>query len=624
VCGDRRNAATTANDEARTSSLDASGSEGSFNNKRVAFIALTFGDASQGGSGIQEVKFVGTTATINFERSLAKSTATLVQVLGGDYAASGSSAIGSNENVIVKLHPRCSHFIAEIPAHETLIESVSLDSTSIRGIAVREAKRLAGATSSREPQIHGSAPPRNGLTCSPEDKTWRTLSLEVPFTPVGEEKRLTVDVRVPDSSYGTKWQTTTNEARWTESLPPSPLKLGVRSIQFRWRRPVGCLAERWSEPIPKLKDTPWNQSCPRATLSNSTVCSVISPEPRDNSSEQEACEYRCEIKATLDALTLPISVTFDRIRTNPTTRQPEVVYSWHDQIEYSGQELTSVVAPNDRRVMLEFQNPSDWKDRYGDKLDAIRIVSGQSSNQLDLMGRDDDEVLPRWVSLPTAGRTCTDRVRVAVVGTRRYDEKTFEAKNGRVELTRPYDYRPHLLFYGLAGSGALFRHLTSNVRSATLGELGLGGQYDLGGPWSLDAEVTGQFTHTFYEGIELSDRQKSDFLTVSYLRFDVRGALEWWHHRRFGVAMSVGLGLGTPLGFADARIVGAVRFSTLVEAQPLIFTMFPRRLWFLAGTGFRLLEQHMDYVTDFTGSPTPNLERDPQWYVFLRFRGALE
>lgn len=630
VCGVRRGTPypvgnethTSAHREARVSGLAPSEPDGSLKNKRVAFVALTEGP------GVQEVTLVGTTATLKLEDLGDKHptpTAAFIQVVGGDYAASESSAFATNESVVVKLQPRCSHFVAEVPSHVARIRSISLDSPSLRAIAGRTRNRIgaarhpADAPSFTASQLRAPGRVPEGVTCTPEDPVSRMISLELPFTPADEEKRLSV-------TYATE-QVTQSEARWTESLPPKPLKLAVRSIQFHWHRPVGCLAERWSEATPKPQpgeQRTWSQSCPRVTLSNSTVCGVTSREPMDDSTVLKTCDYHCAIDREMDTLPLPIPLVFDRIRTNPDTHQPEVIYSWRDQLEYSGQGLTSTVAPDDRRVMVEFRNPSDWRDRYGDKIDSIRVLSGQSSNQFDLMGRDPAEVAPPWVSLPTPGRTCSDRVRVAVIGTRRYDETTLEVRDGRVELTRPYDYRPHLLFYGLVGTGALFRHLTSNVRSATFGDLGLGGQYDLGGPWSFDAELTGQLTHTFYEGIELSQQQRSDFLAVPYLRFDVRGALEWWHHRRFGAALSVGIGLGTPLGFADARIVGAVRMSALIEAQPLIFTMFPGRLWFLAGTGFRLLEQHMDYVTDFAGSPTPNLERDPQWYVFLRFRGALE
>lgn len=628
ACGVRRDTQTSIGDHVGTD-LEAPGAEGSFADKRVAFIALTFRDAFQDGLGIQGVKLVGTTATVLFENSLASSTAAVVQVVGGDYAASKASTFATSGNAIVKMTPRCNRFIAEVPAHVAPIESISLDSASLEAAAAREAGR---ARDTRHPshadplgrlRLHGPAQAHRGATCTPANTTSRAIAIELPVTPSGEEKLLTV-------SYATE-PATTSEVRWTDPVPPAPLKLGVRSIEFRWRRPVGCLAERWSEPMPVIAETArsqWTRSCPQATLSATTICDVISRDPAENGGELDACEYHCQVEDRLEPRTLPVAVTFDRIRPNPTTQRPEIVYSWHDTLEYSGQELTSVVAPADRRVMLEFKDPSDWRDRDGDEIDAIEIVSGPSSNRLELRGRDKAEEPPRWVSLPTAGRTCTDRVRVAVIGTRRYDDTSFEVKNGRVELARPYEYRPHLLFYGLIGSGALFRSLTSNVtskatsnvRSATFGDIGLGGQYDLGGPWSLDLELTGQLTHTF--GFDPSGQ--SDVRAVSYLRFDARGALEWWHHRRFGAALGAGVGLGTPLAFADDRIVGDVQFSTLLEAQPLIFTMFPRRLWFLAGAGFRLLEQHVDRAMDSVGSPTSNLERDPQWYVFLRFRGALE
>src|SRR5262249_9333469 len=149
-------------------------------------------------------------------------------------------------------------------------------------------------------------------------------------------------------------------------------------------------------------------------LSDSTICSVSSPETADATDQPEACEYHCEIDNKLDAPTLPISVSFDRIRVNSIAHRSEIVYSWKDRIEYSGQELTSVVAPGDRRVMLDSPTPFAWKDRSGNKIDAIKFRDGESVSQISLSGLGVDQVPPPWVSLPTAGRSCTDGVRIAI------------------------------------------------------------------------------------------------------------------------------------------------------------------------------------------------------------------
>lgn len=611
VCGGPQSAAGAAGDD------DFSGKPvlaGSFTNRRVAFVALMFRDQIWDGAGIQAVKRVGTRATITFDRPILSSRIRFLQVLGGDYTASLSSELEIDQRVTLALRPRCTHVVAEVPAHTATapIASISLAINSL------------GASEHGDP-----GPPRapDLLTCRPDHADARTIPLELPLTSPSDEKRLIV-------TYGTP-QATTSDVRWVGAAPPTPLKLGVRSIQFRWQRPIGCLAERWGEPTPAPKPVQWTASCPKATLSGLPPCEVISHEPPAGGAELEACEYRCEIGDSLEPLLLPVPVTFDRIRAAPSSGwsaggQPEVVYSWHDQLEAAGQELTSVVAPADRRVMVEFGDPSAWKDRAGDKIDAIEVASGSSSNRLELMGRSQGDVPPRWVSLPTAGRMCTDRVRVAISGTRHYEAKTFDVKGGRIELTRPYDFRPHWMSYGLLGTGSQFRHMTSNVRSATFGDLGLGFQRELDGlswfdlAWSLDVEVIGQLTHTLYEGIELPGGPQSDFLPVAYLRFDGRVALEAWYLRRFGFAVAMGGGFGTPLDAGDARVVGITQKSGLVEAQPLIFTMFPGQLWFIVGGGLRLGEQHMNYTTDFTGSPAPIRERDLQAYVFLRLRGALE
>jgi hypothetical protein len=325
-------------------------------------------------------------------------------------------------------------------------------------------------------------------------------------------------------------------------------------------------------------------------------------------------------------VSLPLDVAFERTRSHSDGRS-EVLYSWREQLNVADQTLTSVVPPGDRRVILEFPDPAQWKNQFGDAVDEIRVHIGQSASQIDLLDIDHNKAPPPWVSLPGAGRTCSDRVRIAIRGSWRYHEKTFDG--GRIELISPFEYRKRALFYGLAGTGELFRHLGSNARGARFGDLGLGLQIDPA-QWlrslrslMLDIEVTGQLTHTFYEGIELANQPAADFTAVPYLRFDLRVALEWWGLRRVGLAAAGGFGVGTPWYSGDARMVGALQRSELVELQSLL-ALLPTRLWFLAGVGWRGGEQHRDYHTGFLGTPSSDREKDAQWYVFLRFRTALE
>src|SRR5678815_1847063 len=57
------------------------------------------------------------------------------------------------------------------------------------------------------------------------------------------------------------------------------------------------------------------------------------------------------------------------------------------------------------------------------------------------------------ISLATPGRTCSDRVRVAVIGTRPYDERSFEADRGRIHLGRVREFRPRAYGYVIGGAG---------------------------------------------------------------------------------------------------------------------------------------------------------------------------
>lgn len=572
VCGSQRHAQGAAHLRGDGSGASEPRDERS-RPQRVALLSLAFHEPVK--DGIDSIVLEGTVARVHLTR--ATSSGVTVQVIGGNYAISEASSSAADQHANVRLQPRCNRIIAQVLAHKAQITGIEFE---------------------RGEEHH---------TCAPNDPKASTIPVELPFTPAGEEKLLTVTY----DGGGT------SEKRWFESVPLSPLRLSARSIKFSWRRPVGCLAERWSEPTPPKEADDWSPACPRATLSNATPCKRDGETP-------EVCRYRCDIKEQ-SATSLPVLVTFERVRSHPGALS-EVLYSWRDQVDFD-QELTSVVSPADRRVMLEFADPAQWKDRFGDEIDEILIHSGQSASQIDLLHLDHTGLPPPWVSVPSAGRTCGDRVRVAIVGTWPYLERTFDVRDGRIELARSYTYRKRTLFYALAGTGELVRHWRSNARSAAFADLGLGLQIDLA-RWLrslvLDVEATGQITHTFYEGIELSNQPAADFTAVPYLRFDLRVAVEWWWRRRVGVAVAGGVGLGTPLYPDDARTVGALRRSELLELHPLLFALRPARLWFLAGLGRRGGEQHRDYHTDFLGSPSPDREKDSQWYVFLRFRIALE
>jgi hypothetical protein len=590
VCGARPGAESV---------FDAAPGPGDHRIRRVAFIGLTFSDPVKDTAGVQQITFVGTTANVTFDRPLLQGTVTFAQVLGGDYAPSEASAIGSNERVLVRLRPRCSRFVAELPGHVDPIRAVSIRGESL------------------------------DLACKAPERASRTLALEVPYTSTRAEKKLTVELGCDRRERGCKRDERADvrgalEARWTEALPPVPLKLGVRSLQFDWKRPIGCLADRWDEATP-ADDRTWSRSCPRATLSDSIVCEVISTEPRGEA--RSACKYRCEIEDKFDAPMFPIQVRFDRIREwNPgsrlrgkgTGRRTEIIYSWNDQLAFSGQTLISTVAPIDRRVMLKFDNRFEWKDSWGDQMDAIRVISGRSSDQFDLTGWGSDDPLPEWISLATPGRTCSDRVRVAVFGTRRYDEKTLEASSGRIVLERSR-FRPWFRGYVVGGGGAIYENIPRPDLPDRRGihptlELGFGGQIDpepllrLAGSLSIDVEVSARL---FYAG-GLDALGKLD--SVPYFQVEPRVGLEWWFTRRYGAAVFVGAGLGTAVLETDRQRGRSVRISLPAEVD-LTIALWPRRTWLLLGLGLRYRE---DYAID-SDSPEFGFRTEP--FATLKFRG---
>lgn len=570
---------------------------------RVLILGLTYNTPRT--PGVESVDLNGGNAvSLTLQTELPSSAVTFVHVLGGDFAPSIIPFVGDRESAVVRPNPRCSRFLATMPAHEDPIRDVSLSSSTVgRQVCV-----------AREP-----------LTTA--------LPIELPYTPPNERKTLGI-------VYASNPETR-SEATWNSSLPPNTIELGVRAIRFDWDLP-GCLSDVWPDddpppppPTPPHTQT-WNAHCPQATLGTDTLCDVTYVAPT-RTSPIERCSYTCKVEFTRDPLKLPLPVRFDRLRMAEEKKPPETVYSWNDVLVFSGQHFRSSVAPADRKVTLEFENRNDWTDLAGDKLDAVRVINRGTSDQLELSDRNGAKP-PKWTALATPHRECTDQVRIAVFGTRVYNERARDVERGRLVLSDPYSYRSVVRPYLLLGAGLSYEDVPYLARPTI--ELGAGLQFDLKkfyeyawglnrvrmGFLSFNVDAKAQLTNIIYRGIEtppdregFADREQLE--SVTHVRVDFRAELEIAIWRRGGFGLAYGVGFATPLDYTHNAKVGRAQFSQTIEVNSSV-VLLPRKLWLIPHVGVRLGEQHFDYTTNFLGDPAPFIRDVTQvfWGIRLRIR----
>lgn len=571
---------------------------------RVVLIGLSLGGQAISVAGISEVKLYGTTATVRFEAPVDAAMSASGQVIGGDYAFA-QVPLETAQHLRVRLQPRCSPVAVHLPSHVTNIVNVSALGARCTGPIDPAAWGQSARTLTVEVP--------HGATAAPQIKIG-FVSRGHPPVPVDAQ---------PDD------MTNEAEARWFGDTPPPTAEAELRQLEFTWKRMRDCLSDRWPNYVdPAQRPVAWTASCPKATVAGVVGCEVSEVEDQQDAAFE--CRYTCKVHTATDAVKLPAEVKFERVRlTNravPTAkdRQPsEVVYAWTDRLEIVGQSLRSTVAPQDRRLIVEL-DPAQWARESGNQIDALRIIVGGSSNEIQLAGEDDRSTLSPWYSIATPGRTCADRARIAVFGTRLFDERTIPLKTGELALDPPIKYRSVLHGYFALGTGVSYREFPT--AGTPLGSIGYGGQLDLawppiGGPshWSFNFEGALALTRYFYRGIELPGAPSSPYHTVPYLRVDMRVGIESWSLRRLGWGVMTGIGLGAPAFYHDDPGVSSVKLSWTNEAH-LIFTLSPHRVWLMVGLGLRLLERQIDYTTDFFGQPPNDYRRSAEPSILATLR----
>lgn len=534
----------------------------SAHNGRVAIVSLSYHEG-EARSGVQRVELHGTNATLFLQQELAASNFAFAQVIGGDYAFSTVSSIGTNERIVVALHPRCTLFGAELPRRPVVAPlaqaRIYLDSWGSKN----DSKRIA--------------------QCIPNG-SGTTLPINIPYIENPGTKRLIVHVAGNRDPIGL-------EATWSGPIPPSTLKLAHRNFEFEWRR--SCLAGEWPASEPSTRDATWSARCPRATVEGVSVCSIV-----DQGDNKSFCKYRCNIAESIPALLLPVDIEFDRVRSQGD--QDQIVYSWHDTVSFSGQELRSFVAPSERMITLEFADPTSWQDRAGDTLDAVRVTAPSGSREtIDLTTPGDRELLPSWIPISAPNITCSSRVSVSIFGASSYSERSFAVAGGRVVLGRPQGLRSrwHPMF--MAGGGVLG---IPRERSSALYIPRRGTPYvTVGGvaemyldslPAAVEFRALFDVSKTTF-GI-CPDETCSHDTTLGrawYGRANFGASLFWWVSRRLHAGAGVALGVGVPLFDDDISDVGSVRFSFVTELIDLQARL-GRNAWLDAAFGIRWGEEH--------------------------------
>jgi hypothetical protein len=560
------------------SNNNASGRDGN-----VAFLYMYFSHSSID-SGISQIELQGTNATVTFYSDINAHDYVYAEVIGGAYTPSPRTLIGTQERLLVPLHPRCELYVAELPPHAGLTQPTA----TIR------------STDGRPP-----------ASCTASGADASSLQIRVPYTdqPHLTTLRLTSGAAIFETS-------------WTEPLPPKPFRLAVRSSELTWRR--DCMAGSWPSSDPPPPPSPrleWNAQCPRATLAAAGVACELQPAP---TTEPDVCSYRCAVPDTIAPVQLPTPIQLDRLRVHDgaTGARAETVYAWTDTLHYAGEELRSFVPLPERRVVVDL-DPGAWRDRKGDTIEEIRILwPTGGTGVIDAPNR----VWSRWRAMPAPGITCTDQVRIAVWGSRAYEWRPFAVAGGQIALPPPSAFlcptyhclaALHLWVWGGMGiSAAQDSNLASPSRPHFYGALGttLEAYEDvLLTPSTLELDVSADLGQRTFHNMRQSSTPTDDW----YPQLNVLGRYVLWHHPVRHYAVATGITIGFPL-FGDDNGRLATTLAYTFELGARFRLLHHSSSWFEVAAGLerRLLESAVRGC-DCARSAAPQL------YLTARYRFRL-
>lgn len=617
------------------------GSDPSNHNGRVAIVELSY-HLGETRSGVQEVQLQGTSATLRLDREVPALNVAQAAVLGGDYVFSPTASLGTHERIAVTLRPRCTLVGMGLPTHSATLRLVE---ATIQLDPWRSLSRSFGAELARysamvrfiEAAIHAGMPEasrkrRSIVTrCIPTPQQ-DVLPINIPYRDEAGTKRLvvaTAAARSPNSNISSRSDdqaTTILESIWNGSLPSSTPRLGFRRFEFSWHR--DCLVGQWSPLQGRVHDDSSNGICPRATIDESFRCSII-VQP-----DTATCKYRCEVDDANPPLLLPIGVRFDRI-VHYDQDQEQLLYSWHDTLSFSGQELSSSVDPRERKVIVQISEPDAWKSRPGNEVERAEVRSGSLDHQQTIFIGD---APPAWTTIAAPEATCTSRFAVDIIGARSFARRDLSLEpTGNLVLPALGDFWDVFHLTLLIGGGFLFpqNEPLGKPRGELHGTIGAGGEIYLANhfPDAFEFGVIYEPGYIAYGAIPNPQTMDQSKISVPYQRLMLEFAGTYWgHNRTWQVGLMGGGGAGGPI-FGETEKVGG--FHKFIFGGALArWHFFPSSLhaaieldggvrWGEAREYFGTTEAGDPNDARFHGEPAITELRLLQLYVGFRWRISL-
>ncbi len=552
------------------------------NSGLVAIVSLSYHQVADS-SSVERVVVDGTHATLLLKHELDANNFSFSQVLGGDYEYTPQSAVGTRERVEIPLVRRCKLAEVQLPRHVSQLDTDVVTIDLLRPVDERTTQRMQKEKVELA-RCHANI--REGV-----------FAIQIPYETAPGLKSLRI---------GT---TPRFEATWTEAMPELPLQFAHRSFDFHWRR--DCGPDVWPEAPPP--NAAWNQRCPRALVEGTTCKLAPSTNPSDH------CSYTCEAHESAYPIALPSDVRLERVRARKVGRNvvEEVLYAWSDRVTASGQTLISSAPASDRKLVVDMLSPSNWRPYGGDIVETIRIVYGDGTTA---------DVRPserNWVSVRAPENACDGSVRVAVLGTRRYEERNRDTPGGRLTLDSPKDFRALAHGYLVVGGAAQLtsgRDAFTPVRAELLATLGPSLEiYWPKRTLTLSLSGLGHLSRLSYGELHpLSERRGAELDKVWFMRLDGTASIVWWAQRRLHVGVGLGGGGGFPTNSSDRDRVGTIRYA-LFEVF-MRFRIGVSQRWVEGAFGVRAGEERRFWETDFTGEPTPTTRVISTPYISVRFR----
>ncbi|HWO17855.1 MAG TPA: hypothetical protein VNO30_03740 [Kofleriaceae bacterium] len=564
------------------------------NSDRVAVAFLRFHKLNVP-APVNNLELLGNHVTVYFSKPVDIDDYELLSSLGGDYLAS-TEGLGTKERMVLPLHPRCtSSTLALPPGAETLAAealSATLDGEPVNKCIETSAKAISAWLPHGTPGVQ------------------RTLRL----------------------AYASPAAAVAFEAGWTGRAPPEVLEARHRQLELSWRKDclVGALPAEAKPRSDSGSGSAWSAACPQASLPVAgAACEYLGE-------TNQLCRYRCAVAPGMPAFALPTPVRFDRYGLWRGGAEPEIrhAYSWEDTLRYSGQELTSFLAPADRKIVVELPDPAAWRSRPGDEIDHVELRS--SSGITRTVGIQADP--PRWAIVSVPNATCSERFTVSVVGARTFDRVDQGlSQTGNLVLDSPRHYRDLFHWVVVVGGGALLPQNQLVYQTERDGEpygsVGAGFElyFDRPLPGSFEVTLLYEPTRTAYGVLQLPGGRGARLGKVPYHRAMAELAVtSWGRNREWQLGAMGGAGLGRPLA-GDKEKVGTLRSFVFAG---VLGRIKPSRwnAWLELNAGIRWGEKHQFYGTDEDGDPLPDaFHGEPErterrlWQLYsgLRIRGAL-